>query len=56
MCATPPGEQYHDLLYVRHLSPALDIKILIATVLTLGGRRPVPLSWLLDATDATGRP
>ena len=47
---------YYDLLYVRHLSPALDIKILIATVLTLGGRRPVPLSWLLDATDATGRP
>ena len=47
---------YYDLLYVRHVSPALDLKILLATVLTLGGRRPVPLSWMLDATDATGRP
>jgi lipopolysaccharide/colanic/teichoic acid biosynthesis glycosyltransferase len=46
---------YYDLLYVRHVSPWLDLKILIATVLTLGGRRPVPLSWMLDAADATER-
>jgi lipopolysaccharide/colanic/teichoic acid biosynthesis glycosyltransferase len=44
---------YYDLLYVRHISPLLDLKILVATLLTLGGRRPVPLSWLLDAVDAT---
>jgi lipopolysaccharide/colanic/teichoic acid biosynthesis glycosyltransferase len=47
---------YYDLLYVRHISPALDLKIILATILTLGGRRPVPLSWMLDAADATGRP
>ena len=37
----------YDLLYVRHMSPALDLRILLATVLTLGGRRSVPASWLL---------
>jgi len=29
------------------MSPWLDLKILIATVVTLGGRTSVPLSWLL---------
>ena len=47
---------YYDLLYVRHMSAALDIKILVATILTLGGRRRVPLSWLIDAKDGTERP
>jgi len=47
---------YYDLLYVRHVSPALDLKILVATLLTLGGRRHVPLSWILDAPDATAQP
>jgi lipopolysaccharide/colanic/teichoic acid biosynthesis glycosyltransferase len=37
----------YDLLYVRRMSPALDVRILIATVLTLGGRRSAPLSWVL---------
>ncbi len=37
----------YDLLYVRHMSPALDLRILLATLLTLGGRRSVPVSWLL---------
>ena len=46
---------YYDLLYVRHMSPLLDLKIVIATILTLGGRRPVPLRWLLDVPDGTGR-
>lgn len=46
---------YYDLLYVRHMSPLLDLKILVATILTLGGRRPVPLAWLLGAKDATER-
>jgi lipopolysaccharide/colanic/teichoic acid biosynthesis glycosyltransferase len=47
---------YYDLLYVRHMSALLDLKILVATILTLGGRRPVPLAWLLGAKDATERP
>ncbi len=38
---------YYDLLYVRHATPWLDLKILAATVLTAGGRYSVPLSWLL---------
>jgi lipopolysaccharide/colanic/teichoic acid biosynthesis glycosyltransferase len=37
----------YDLLYVRHMSPALDLRILVATFLTLGGRRSVPVSWVL---------
>jgi lipopolysaccharide/colanic/teichoic acid biosynthesis glycosyltransferase len=37
----------YDLLYVRHMSPALDLRIPFATLLTLGGRRSVPVSWLL---------
>jgi lipopolysaccharide/colanic/teichoic acid biosynthesis glycosyltransferase len=37
----------YDLLYVRHMSPALDLGILVATVLTLGGRGSVPVSWVL---------
>jgi len=38
---------FFDLLYVRHWSLWLDLKILLATVLTLGGRWTVPLSWIL---------
>ena len=38
---------YYDLLYVRHMSLWTDIKILGATVFTLGGRRSVPLSWII---------
>jgi lipopolysaccharide/colanic/teichoic acid biosynthesis glycosyltransferase len=37
----------YDLLYVRHMSLGLDLRILFATVLTLGGRRSIPVSWLL---------
>ncbi len=37
----------YDLLYVNHASPWLDLKILLATGLTLGGRNPVPLRWLV---------
>ena len=37
----------YDLLYVQHLSLALDAKILTATLLTLGGKAGhVPASWL----------
>lgn len=41
---------YYDTLYVRHLSLWLDVKILIATLLTLGGRWSVPLPWLISPT------
>jgi lipopolysaccharide/colanic/teichoic acid biosynthesis glycosyltransferase len=37
----------YDLLYVRHISLALDLRILVATLLSVGGRRSVPVSWLL---------
>jgi lipopolysaccharide/colanic/teichoic acid biosynthesis glycosyltransferase/carbonic anhydrase/acetyltransferase-like protein (isoleucine patch superfamily) len=39
---------YYDLLYARHMSLWLDIKILAATVATLGGRGHVPLSWMIS--------
>ena len=38
---------YYDLLYVRHMSPWVDLKILFATVITLGGKGHVPLSWVI---------
>ncbi len=41
---------YYDMLYVQHLSLWLDVKILLATLLTFGGRTHVPLSWMV--TDA----
>jgi lipopolysaccharide/colanic/teichoic acid biosynthesis glycosyltransferase len=46
----------YDLLYVQNLSPVVDLKILIATVLTLGGKMPVPVSWLVDLPRTTPRP
>jgi lipopolysaccharide/colanic/teichoic acid biosynthesis glycosyltransferase len=39
---------YYDLLYVRNMSPWLDLKILLATLGSLGGRWHVPLHWLLS--------
>jgi lipopolysaccharide/colanic/teichoic acid biosynthesis glycosyltransferase len=38
---------HYDLLYVRHMSPWLDVKIIWATIVTLGGKRHVPLSRML---------
>lgn len=38
---------FYDLAYVRHFSIWLDLKILLATMLTLGGRWSVRLSWFL---------
>jgi lipopolysaccharide/colanic/teichoic acid biosynthesis glycosyltransferase len=37
----------YDLLYVRHMSFALDLKIFVATLLTAGGKWAVPLSSVL---------
>ncbi|MEP0843313.1 MAG: sugar transferase [Phycisphaerae bacterium] len=38
---------FYDMTYVRHFSIWLDVKILIATLITMGGRWSVPLSWVL---------
>jgi lipopolysaccharide/colanic/teichoic acid biosynthesis glycosyltransferase len=38
---------YYDLLYVRNMSALVDIKIALATVVTLGGKWSVPLDWIL---------
>jgi len=41
---------YYDILYVRHFSYWLDLKILLATVVSLAFRWTVPLSWLISET------
>jgi lipopolysaccharide/colanic/teichoic acid biosynthesis glycosyltransferase len=38
---------YYDMLYVRHMSFWLDLKILIATLATFGGRWSVPVSLMI---------
>jgi lipopolysaccharide/colanic/teichoic acid biosynthesis glycosyltransferase len=38
---------YYDLLYVRHMSFWVDLKILFATLITAGGKGHVPLSWVI---------
>ena len=38
---------YYDLAYVRNLSLWLDIKILVATVVTVGGKWSVRRSWFI---------
>ena len=45
-----------DLLYVRHMSFAVDLKILAATLLSLGGQWPVPRAWIVGADDEAARP
>ena len=37
----------YDLLYVQQISLWLDLKILVATVVTIAGRVPVPAAWLV---------
>ena len=39
---------YYDLAYVRHVSFWVDVKILLATLVTLGGRGHVPVSWIIS--------
>lgn len=41
---------YYDTLYTRQMSFMLDLKILLATVLTLGGRWTVPVQWFIPET------
>jgi hypothetical protein len=38
---------YFDLLYVRNMSFLIDLKIVLATIVTLGGKWSVPLDWIL---------
>jgi lipopolysaccharide/colanic/teichoic acid biosynthesis glycosyltransferase len=38
---------YYDLLYVEHASFLLDVRILAATILTGGGRRPVKVTTII---------
>ncbi len=38
---------YYDIVYVRHFSIWLDFKILLATILSLGGKWTVPMNWLV---------
>ena len=40
---------YYDLLYVRHLSPWLDLRILALTALSFSRGGYIPLKWLLPA-------
>jgi lipopolysaccharide/colanic/teichoic acid biosynthesis glycosyltransferase len=46
----------YDLLYVRHGCFTVDMKILLATVLTAGGKGHVPLSWILSPAAAGETP
>lgn len=39
---------HYDLLYVRNCSWSVDLKILLATVWTLGGAGRVPASWIIQ--------
>lgn len=43
----------YDMLYVRHMSFLLDLKILTVTLLTLGGRWSVPVTWLIPMAKLT---
>lgn len=40
---------HYDLLYVRNYSWPVDVRILLATVWTLGGAGRVPASWIIPA-------
>ena len=40
---------HFDILYVRHMSFGLDLRIMLATFLTLGGRWGAPITWMISA-------
>jgi lipopolysaccharide/colanic/teichoic acid biosynthesis glycosyltransferase len=42
----------YDLLYVSHVSLRVDVSIFVATLTTLGGRWPVPISRILGSAAA----
>jgi hypothetical protein len=39
---------YYDLLYVRHMSLFLDLKIMVLTLVAFAKGGYIPLSWLLS--------
>ena len=43
---------YYDMQYVRHMSFWLDVKILAATIWTLGGKGHVPFSWMISSSES----
>jgi lipopolysaccharide/colanic/teichoic acid biosynthesis glycosyltransferase len=45
---------YYDMQYVLHMSFWVDVKILVATVVTLGGKGHVPLSWIIRSHTTEG--
>jgi lipopolysaccharide/colanic/teichoic acid biosynthesis glycosyltransferase len=47
---------YFDVLYVRHLSLWLDLRILLATFLTMGGRWSVPLRLMISQAETERLP
>jgi lipopolysaccharide/colanic/teichoic acid biosynthesis glycosyltransferase len=40
---------YYDTLYVQHQSISLDLRILLGTLLTFGGRFSMPLGWVMPS-------
>jgi lipopolysaccharide/colanic/teichoic acid biosynthesis glycosyltransferase len=42
---------HYDLLYVRHASFAVDVRILVATLVMMATRRPVPLEAIIRDAD-----
>lgn len=46
----------YDLLYVRNMSLLVDLRILAMTFISMGGQRPVPLSWVLPKASEGGGP
>jgi lipopolysaccharide/colanic/teichoic acid biosynthesis glycosyltransferase len=45
---------HFDLLYVRHMSFAVDLRIITATVFSLAGQWPVPLAWIVSSRELEG--
>jgi lipopolysaccharide/colanic/teichoic acid biosynthesis glycosyltransferase len=42
---------YYDIKYIRHMSPLVDLKIIVATVWALSGKGSVPLSWIIPSIE-----
>jgi lipopolysaccharide/colanic/teichoic acid biosynthesis glycosyltransferase len=42
---------YYDIKYIRHMSPLVDLKIILATVWALAGKGSVPLSWIIPSIE-----
>jgi lipopolysaccharide/colanic/teichoic acid biosynthesis glycosyltransferase len=47
---------YYDIAYVQHFTVWLDLRIFLATIISLGGQWRVPLSWMLPQESPQGSP